>query len=135
MPTTYAIPNGRTVMDATTYTGQGISTPTTISGYGITDAVSTGGSYANPSWITSLAWSKITTTPTTLAGYGITDAVPQTRNLTINGTTYDLSADRTWTISAMSNPMTTAGDMIYGGVSGTPTRLGIGTNEIGRAHV
>jgi hypothetical protein len=32
------------------------------------------GSYSNPSWITSLAWSKISSTPTTLAGYGITDA-------------------------------------------------------------
>lgn len=31
------------------------------------------GSYSNPSWITSLAWSKISGTPTTLAGYGITD--------------------------------------------------------------
>lgn len=31
------------------------------------------GSYANPSWITSLAWSKITGTPTTLTGYGMTD--------------------------------------------------------------
>ena len=27
------------------------------------------------------------------------DLVPLTRNLTINGTTYDLSADRTWTIT------------------------------------
>ncbi len=36
--------------------------------------VSLAGSYANPSWITSLAWSKITGTPTTLSGYGITDA-------------------------------------------------------------
>lgn len=33
------------------------------------------GSYANPTWITSLAWSKITGTPTTLSGYGITDGV------------------------------------------------------------
>jgi hypothetical protein len=31
------------------------------------------GSYSNPTWITSLAWSKITSTPTTLSGYGITD--------------------------------------------------------------
>jgi hypothetical protein len=31
------------------------------------------GSYANPSWLTSLAWSKLTSTPTTIAGYGITD--------------------------------------------------------------
>lgn len=35
--------------------------------------VSLSGSYSNPSWITSLAWSKITGTPTTKSGYGITD--------------------------------------------------------------
>ena len=35
--------------------------------------VRTDQSYTNPSWIASLAWSKITGTPTTLAGYGITD--------------------------------------------------------------
>ena len=49
--------------------------PTTLSGYGITDGVSTSGSYSNPSWITGLAWSKVTGTPTTLSGYGITDGV------------------------------------------------------------
>jgi len=32
-------------------------------------------SYANPSWLSSLAWSKITGSPTSLAGYGITDPV------------------------------------------------------------
>lgn len=36
---------------------------------------SLGGSYANPSWITSLAWSKISSTPTTLSGYGIMDGI------------------------------------------------------------
>ncbi len=41
----------------------------------VTNGVYTSGSYANPSWITSLPWSKITGTPTTIAGYGITDAV------------------------------------------------------------
>lgn len=61
--------------------------------------VMTSGSYANPSWITSLAWSKISGTPTTLSGYGITDAVPSSRTLTINGVAYDLSANRSWTIS------------------------------------
>lgn len=70
------------------------------------------GSYSNPSWITSLAWSKITGapttyawssitgTPTTLSGYGITNGVPSSRTLTINGVTYDLTADRSWTISS-----------------------------------
>lgn len=38
------------------------------------NVVLTSGSYSNPNWITSLAWTKITGTPTTRAGYGITDA-------------------------------------------------------------
>ena len=41
----------------------------------VTNGVYTSGSYSNPSWLTSLAWSKISSTPTTLSGYGITDAV------------------------------------------------------------
>lgn len=40
-----------------------------------------------------------------LVAYLSGNYVPLTRNLTINGTTYDLSADRTWTI-------TTGGDSI-----------------------
>lgn len=36
------------------------------------------GSYSNPAWITSLAWSKITGTPTTYAGYGLPDPAPAT---------------------------------------------------------
>lgn len=39
-----------------------------------------GGSYANPAWITSLSWGKITSTPTTLSGYGISSGLN-----TING--------------------------------------------------
>ena len=46
-------------------------------------------------------WSALTGTPTTLAGYGITDAY--------------------------ASPLTTAGDLLYGGTSGAPTRLAIGT--------
>lgn len=38
-----------------------------------TDFVLSGGTYSNPSFITSLPWSKITSTPTTIGGYGITD--------------------------------------------------------------
>ena len=41
----------------------------------VTDGVYTTGSYSNPSWVTSLAWSKISSTPTTLSGYGITDSL------------------------------------------------------------
>src|SRR5262245_55508983 len=59
------------------------SKPTTLAGYGITDpVVLTSSSYADPAWITSLAWSKITGKPTTLSGYGITDAQPLDSDLT-----------------------------------------------------
>jgi hypothetical protein len=65
--------------------------------------------------------------PTDLTGY-----VPTSRTITINGVTYDLSANRTWNVATgMTNPMTTAGDIIVGGSSGTPNRLGIGgTSQI-----
>lgn len=46
----------------------------------VTNGVVTTGAYANPTWITGLAWSKITTTPTTLSGYGITDAATSTHS-------------------------------------------------------
>jgi Major tropism determinant N-terminal domain len=48
----------------------------------VTNGVYTSGSYANPSWITELAWSKISGEPTTLSGYGITDAQPLDTELT-----------------------------------------------------
>lgn len=54
-----------------------------------TNGVVTTGSYSNPTWITALAWSKITGAPTTRAGYGITD-VP-----TVTGT----GASGTWSIN------------------------------------
>lgn len=45
-------------------------------------------------------FASITSKPTTLSGYGITDGVPTSRTLTINGTTYNLSANRSWTLGA-----------------------------------
>lgn len=87
--------------------------------WSVGDLVSTG-SYANPTWLTSLAWGKITSTPTTLSGYGITDAVPSSRTLTINGTTYDLSADRSWTITTATPTLaqvTTAGNTTTNSIS------------------
>ena len=54
-----------------------------------------------------------------LAGY-----VPDTRTLTINGTTYDLSANRSWTVTGTS-PLTTKGD-IYVRNGSADTRLPVG---------
>lgn len=42
------------------------------------DAIRASVNYENPSWLTALAWSKITVTPTTIDGYGITDAPTKT---------------------------------------------------------
>jgi len=51
---------------------------------------------SNPAgYLTSSALTPYLTSATAASTY-----VPLTRNLTINGTTYDLSADRTWTVSS-----------------------------------
>jgi hypothetical protein len=55
--------NGDLELLATVPWGDVSGTPTTVAGYGISDGVSTGGSYANPAWITSLAWGKLTGVP------------------------------------------------------------------------
>lgn len=56
-----------------------------------------------------------------LGGY-----VPTSRTLTINGTTYDLSADRSWTISTSASPLTTKGDIYT--FSTVDARLPVGTD-------
>jgi len=66
--------------------------------------------------------SNILNIPTyTLVGLG---GVPTSRQLTINGTTYDLSADRSWTISTSSSPLTTKGDLFT--FNSTNARLPVG---------
>jgi hypothetical protein len=74
-------------------------------------------------------WADITGTPTTLSGYGITDAVPSTRTITINGTTYNLSANRTWTIpthdavtlGTNQNGLSLSGQVLSLGLASTST--------------
>jgi predicted heme/steroid binding protein len=83
--------------------------------------------YADPTWITSLNWSKIIDTPTTLSGYGITDAVNKSRTLTINGTTYDLSDNRTWSVGTVTS-ISTSGPITGGTITGIGT---IGINKSG----
>lgn len=42
----------------------------------LVNAVQTTGTYADPTWLTGLAWTKLSGKPTTISGYGITDAQP-----------------------------------------------------------
>jgi len=89
--------------------------------------VRTDQTYANPSWITSLAWTKITGTPTTLAGYGITDGALNTTTLTINGVTFNLTANRTWNVGTVTSIATT-GPITGGTITGSGT---IGITQAG----
>jgi len=97
--------------------------PTTLGGYGITDAVNTGGSYADPSWITSLAFSKITgySTPTlaqvTTAGNTTTNAI------SVGGLTVATSLIYTDTVNGRVGIGTTSPGFnldIYGGTLNNP---------------
>jgi hypothetical protein len=89
--------------------------------------VRTDQTYSNPTWISTLAWGKITGTPTTLAGYGITDGVSSSRTLTINGTTFDLSANRTWNVGTVTS-VGTSGPLTGGTITGSGT---IGITQAG----
>lgn len=55
-------------------------------------------SYSNPSWITGLAWSKLTSTPTTASGYGITNIY--TKSQIDSLLLLKASATRTYNLSA-----------------------------------
>lgn len=92
------------------------------------------GSYANPAWITSLAWSKISGTPTTLAGYGITDAQALDADLTaiaaLAGTSGLLrkTAADTWSLDTATyltanQTITLSGDVTGSGTTAITTTL------------
>lgn len=124
-PTTLA---GYGITDAQSATGSVAwsritATPTTLSGYGITDAQSLTG---------SVAWSRITGTPTTRAGYGITDAQPLDAGLTslANLSTlglYYLSANDVW------SPVTIGANITFSGGTLSATGGGGGGGDMFKA--
>lgn len=91
--------------------------PTTLSGYGITDAYPLTG---NPSgFLTTITSGQVT------GALGFTP-VTNTRTLTINGTSFDLSANRTWTVGDLSSSGSYANptwitSLAYSKLTGTPT--------------
>lgn len=97
-------------------TGDVVATSGDYTAAQVTNAVDATGSYTNPSWIVSIPWTKVTSPPSlvntfntrtgtvTLSSADVTTALTYTpvtnaRTITINGTTFDLTANRSWTIS------------------------------------
>jgi hypothetical protein len=64
---------------------------------------------------------------TTALGY---TPVTNARTLTINGTTYDLTADRTWTIPGFTSPLTTKGDLFTYNSANTRLPIGLDTQVL-----
>jgi hypothetical protein len=91
-----------------------VDNPTSLSGYGITDGVSTGESYANPSWITSLAYSKLSGAPTIPTN---TDYVDRTTAQTIAG------------LKTFNGSFNAAG-LIARGLYLTPTLIATANNDV-----
>ena len=74
---------------------------------------------------TTIYLSSITSSDVTTAlGY---TPVTNARTLTINGVTYDLTANRTWTIPTFTSPLTTKGDLFVYNTANTRLPIGLDT--------
>lgn len=98
------------------------SAPTFLTGYTLNIQLSD---------LPTIPWSKLSSQPTTLAGYGITNAITTGRTLSINGNTFDLSANRSWSVGSVTSvglvlpswlsgtaPITTSGNITIAATSG-----------------
>ena len=115
------------------------STPTTIAGYGITDAFD--GAYGSLTGApTTYGWSTITGTPTTIAGYGITDAFDGAYG-SLSGTpsTFTPSAHNQAWSTITSTPTTISGYGITDAqatlVSGTNIKTINGSSLLGSGNI
>jgi hypothetical protein len=115
------------------------STPTTIAGYGITDAFD--GAYGSLSGApTTYGWSTITGRPTTIAGYGITDAFDGAYG-SLSGTpsTFTPSAHNQAWSTITSTPTTISGYGITDAqatlVSGTNIKTINGSSLLGSGNI
>lgn len=112
----YTKTNLRTQGEAEVLFGNLINTPVTLSGYGITNAMSTSHPANNitadnlTKWSTAFGWGNHAA-----AGY-----VPAARTLTVNGTAHDLSANRSWNVGTVTS-VTTANGITGGPVTGSGT--------------
>lgn len=95
----------------------------------VTNGIYSNNTYSDPSWITALSWSKISSTPTTLSGYGITDAQPLDADLTaiaaLTGTSGFLKTNGsgTWTVDNNTYLTTSSASSTYAPIN-SPTFTG-----------
>ncbi len=115
------------------------STPTTIAGYGITDAFD--GAYGSLTGApTTYGWATITGTPTTISGYGITDAFDGAYgSLTGTPSTFTPSAHNQAWSTITSTPTTISGYGITDAqatlVSGTNIKTINGSSLLGSGNI
>lgn len=103
-------------------TAQYIRGDGTLATFPTIPTVGTWGALNYPTWASGTPFVKMTAAGTFALDTQV--YTPTSRALTINGTTYDLSADRSWTIS-QSSPLTTKGD-IYVRNASADARLPVG---------
>lgn len=113
------------------------SKPTSLSGYGITDpVVLTSGSYNNPSWLTGLAYSKLSGVPSTFTPASHTHAwtditgapsfITGNQSITISG---DISGTGTTSIStSISNNTITSAKIVDGSITASDLNSMSATN-------
>jgi hypothetical protein len=120
-------------------TGQYIRGNGTLATFPTIPTVGTWGALNYPTWTTGTPFVKMTaagtfaldtsTYLTSITSSNVTTALGYTpvtnaRTLTINGIGYDLTADRSWTISTFTSPLTTKGDLFT--YNSTNARLPVG---------
>jgi len=81
------------------------------------------GSYSNPTWLTALAWSKISGKPTTLAGYGITDAIDGSG--TTNEIPYFVDSNTLGSLTTATYPSLTELSYVKGVTSAVQTQINL----------